>query len=115
MMGEVGRELLAGAPVPVKDPMFVVPGSETAPQLEKAPGGPALVPQVPADAPVDPAVMAKGKTGFTLCMACHGPDGEGLPTLAPPLAGSEWVAGPVENLIRIQLRGLTGPITVKGR
>jgi hypothetical protein len=30
------------------------------------------------------------------------------------LAGSEWINGPVENLIRIQLRGLIGPITVKG-
>ena len=33
----------------------------------------------------------------------------------PPLAGSEWVNGPVSNLIRIQLRGLQGPITVTGK
>jgi hypothetical protein len=31
------------------------------------------------------------------------------------VAGSEWVNGPEENLIRIQLRGLQGPIKVKGQ
>ena len=46
-------------------------------------------------------------------MACHGANGEGT-VLAPPLAKSNWVNGPVENLIRIQLRGLQGPITVSG-
>lgn len=54
-----------------------------------------------------------GFTKYTLCAACHGQSGEGT-TLGPPLAGSEWVNGPAENLIRIQLRGMQGPITVKG-
>lgn len=63
---------------------------------------------------VDPAVMEKGKIQFMMCAACHGKGGEGT-AAAPPLAGSEWVMGPAENLIRIQLRGLRGPITVKGR
>jgi mono/diheme cytochrome c family protein len=63
---------------------------------------------------VDPAVMEKGRIQFMMCAACHGKEGEGT-AAAPPLAGSEWVMGPAENLIRIQLRGLRGPITVKGR
>jgi mono/diheme cytochrome c family protein len=63
---------------------------------------------------VDPALMEKGKIQFMICAACHGQQGEGT-AAAPPLAGSEWVMGPAENLIRIQLRGLRGPITVKGR
>ena len=63
---------------------------------------------------VDPAVMEKGKIQFMMCAACHGKEGEGT-AAAPPLAGSEWVMGPAENLIRIQLRGLRGPIMVKGR
>lgn len=63
---------------------------------------------------VDPAVMEKGKIQFMICAACHGKEGEGT-AAAPPLAGSEWVMGPAENLIRIQLRGLRGPIMVKGR
>lgn len=63
---------------------------------------------------VDPAVMKSGRTQFIVCGACHGQNGEGT-AAGPPLAGSEWVNGPVENLIRIQLRGLQGPITVKGQ
>jgi quinoprotein glucose dehydrogenase len=63
---------------------------------------------------VDPAVMELGKQAFMTCMACHGPAAEGT-VLAPPLAKSNWVNGPVENLIRIQLRGLQGPITVSGK
>ena len=47
-------------------------------------------------------------------MACHGANGEGGP-VGPVLAGSDWVAGPVSNLIRIQLRGLNGPIHIKGQ
>ncbi len=49
------------------------------------------------------------------CFACHQAGGAGIPNVFPPLAGSEWVNGPAENLIRIQLRGLMGPITVKGK
>jgi mono/diheme cytochrome c family protein len=37
----------------------------------------------------------------------------GKPNQAPPLAGSEWVIGPINRLIRIPLYGLSGPITVK--
>ena len=58
--------------------------------------------------------MKLGQQQFLLCGACHGQQGEGT-AAGPPLAGSEWVTGPEENLIRIQLRGLQGPITVKGQ
>ena len=64
---------------------------------------------------IDPAVMELGKAQYILCAACHGPSGAGVAGLAPPLANSEWVTGPVENLIGIQLRGLSGPITVAGK
>ncbi len=63
---------------------------------------------------VDAVVMALGKQQFALCSACHGPNAEGT-VIAPPLAKSNWVNGPVENLIRIQLRGLQGPLTVSGK
>jgi len=67
-----------------------------------------------AAASIDPAVLKTGKQQFMICGACHGQNGEGT-AAAPPLAGSEWVSGPAENLIRIQLRGLQGPIHVKGQ
>jgi mono/diheme cytochrome c family protein len=61
----------------------------------------------------DPKVM--GKRIFLInCVACHQATGLGLPGAYPPLAGSEWVAGPDERIIRIVLSGLSGPITVKG-
>lgn len=63
---------------------------------------------------IDPAVMELGKTQYNLCIACHGPTGQGAANIGPPLAQSEWVTGPVENLIGIQLRGLQGAITVNG-
>ena len=65
-------------------------------------------------ASIDPAFLKKGRQQFMVCGACHGQGGEGT-AAAPPLAGSEWVNGPEENLIRIQLRGLRGPIQVKGQ
>lgn len=110
----VGKELTTGAPAPLKDNAQVVPGSPTWEKIQNAETEVVVVEELPADTPIDPAVMEMGKAQFALCMACHGPNGEGLPQLGPPLAGSEWVLGPVTNLIRIQLRGLTGPITVKG-
>ena len=48
------------------------------------------------------------------CLACHQVHGMGQIGLAPPLVGSEWVAGSQERLIRIVLHGLRGPIKVKG-
>lgn len=67
-----------------------------------------------ADAEPTAEQLAMGKTQYIQCQACHGPDGAGAPGIGPPLAGSEWVTGPVENLIRIQLRGIQGPLMVKG-
>lgn len=61
----------------------------------------------------DPLVVGKAVYG-AVCAACHQPTGLGLPPAFPPLAGSEWVAGSEERIIRIVLHGLQGPIKVKG-
>jgi mono/diheme cytochrome c family protein/glucose/arabinose dehydrogenase len=59
--------------------------------------------------------FAKGKELYgTVCIACHQPNGAGLPGLAPTLVNSEWVNGPATRAIRIILQGLTGPIEVAG-
>ncbi|OJY91923.1 MAG: dehydrogenase [Sphingobacteriales bacterium 44-15] len=49
------------------------------------------------------------------CATCHGVDGEGIENLAPPLTGSEYVAGSPERLAMIILNGLEGPVHVKGQ
>jgi len=93
-------------------------GEPTATTAEPTPLDPATLlataQEVPLPSGIDPAVMKSGQVQFLLCGACHGQSGEGT-AAGPPLAGSEWVNGPEENLIRIQLRGLIGPIKVKGQ
>ena len=114
---EVAGKLVSSKPVAVEKPEQIVPGSDTAKKLADAPVadlGSIDAPAADADAPIDPAVMEIGKAQFMVCGACHGQNGEGGPA-GPPLAQSEWVTGPVSNLVIIQLRGLKGPITVAGK
>ncbi len=51
------------------------------------------------------------------CGTCHQSNGAGLPASGfPPLAQSEWVTDPdTDRLIKLSLKGLMGPITVKGK
>ncbi len=50
------------------------------------------------------------------CGTCHQPDGQGLSASGfPPLAGTEWVLGNKERLIKLTLKGLMGPIEVLGK
>jgi mono/diheme cytochrome c family protein/glucose/arabinose dehydrogenase len=59
--------------------------------------------------------FASGKDLYEqVCLACHQAHGLGQPGLAPPLAGSEWVAGSDKRIIRIVLQGMRGKIKVKG-
>lgn len=48
------------------------------------------------------------------CVACHQTDGQGLPGLYPPLAGSEWVQGSPDRVVRVLLDGLQGVVEVRG-
>ncbi|MDB6116635.1 MAG: cycA 2 [Verrucomicrobiaceae bacterium] len=65
---------------------------------------------------LDPFALAmkKGASAYAVCGGCHQGTGMGVPGQFPPLAGSEYVTGGTERLIRIALSGLQGPITVKG-
>lgn len=80
----------------------------------------------PDNLPPDPEpktvaeLMGIGQARFqVVCATCHKSAGEGDPTLkAPPLKGSEWVAGPEASparLARVVLYGLHQPITVLGQ
>lgn len=67
---------------------------------------------------IDPAKMARGKEVYmrpAICFSCHQPNGMGLPGAFPPLAGSEWLDGDTDRLIKIVLKGLIGPIEVSGQ
>ena len=70
-------------------------------------------------APLTPEQEQRVRAGQELyamaCVACHQPHGGGVPGIAPPLVGSEWVSGPPERLARIVMNGLYGPIQVNGQ
>jgi mono/diheme cytochrome c family protein/glucose/arabinose dehydrogenase len=61
----------------------------------------------------------KGKAIYSkdgYCITCHQPDGRGLPNSGfPPLAGTEWVTGNEDRLVKIILKGFMGPIEVNGK
>jgi mono/diheme cytochrome c family protein len=61
----------------------------------------------------------KGSAGMelynTYCRSCHQADGNGDENHFPPLAGSEWVTGDKQRLIKIILEGLDGPLQVNGK
>lgn len=60
-------------------------------------------------------LMKKGKKLFARqCQQCHQAEGQGIPGVYPPLAGSEWVVGDERLPAKILLLGMNGPITVKG-
>ncbi|MEL7532253.1 MAG: PVC-type heme-binding CxxCH protein [Bacteroidota bacterium] len=65
------------------------------------------------------ASFMKGKEIYSrdgYCETCHQANGAGLSASQfPPLAGTKWVLGDKERLIKIALNGLIGPIEVKGK
>ena len=65
---------------------------------------------------LDPVAM--GKIAFNTpgaCVTCHQPNGQGIPGVYPPLAGSGgWAQGSPDRVVRIVMFGLQGPVHVRG-
>ena len=60
--------------------------------------------------------LERGKKVFlSACFACHLQEGQGLPGVFPPLAGSDYLLTDKERAVRTVLKGLNGPITVNGK
>ena len=58
----------------------------------------------------------RGKKIFSAnCATCHQGSGVGIAGQYPPLNQSEWVTGSTKRLGMILLKGLQGPLTVKGQ
>lgn len=86
------------------DPAGVPPVKKT------AAGGAAGAAQTAELSPAD-----RGKKIFSAnCATCHQASGTGVAGQYPPLAGSEYVLGGTKRLGMILLKGLQGPVTVKG-
>jgi mono/diheme cytochrome c family protein len=71
------------------------------------------------DQQADTTRNAKVLTGNQLyakyCMTCHQADGRGVRGMFPPLSGNEKITGVSDEIIRIVLFGMEGPIVVNGR
>jgi mono/diheme cytochrome c family protein len=61
---------------------------------------------------IDPLTL--GRRVYNNCVTCHQQDGSGIEGAYPPLAGSEIINGPPEQIAAILLHGLNGPLRVKG-
>ncbi len=69
-----------------------------------------------ASASPAPAAAPDGRQLYQRCAVCHQPTGAGVPGTFPPLAGSDWADAANAALpIRVVLKGLQGPVTVKGQ
>ena len=82
------------------------------PQAIKAAAGPGGAGATVAEA--GPKERGK-KIYMANCATCHQATGQGVAGQYPPLAGSEYVLGSTRRLGMIILKGLEGPITVKGQ
>ena len=57
--------------------------------------------------------IEKGKDLYNIhCIACHLENGAGIPGVMPTIIKTKWVLGEKEELIRIMLEGMEGPIRV---
>jgi mono/diheme cytochrome c family protein len=81
------------------------------PQAMKKAGGPQGAQQAAELSPRD-----RGKKIFAAnCQTCHQANGLGVAGQYPPLAGSEFTTGGSRRPAMIVLKGLQGPVTVKGQ
>lgn len=78
--------------------------------------GPVVAEKIVRKHAPDSATHTRGLAVYTrTCIACHGPDGKGVPGAFPPLDGTSWVTGDPSVSARIILGGLQGPIEVLGQ
>jgi mono/diheme cytochrome c family protein len=81
------------------------------PQVMKKAGGPQGTQEAAELSPRD-----RGKKIFSAnCQTCHQANGLGVPGQYPPLAGSEFTTGGSRRPAMIVMKGLQGPVTVKGQ
>lgn len=69
----------------------------------------------PSDNPGLEEKMELGKNIYgRTCVACHQASGQGIPSVFPPLAKSDYLNADIERAIDIVLHGKSGEITVNG-
>lgn len=62
------------------------------------------------------ASIARGKEVYgSYCISCHMEQGEGIETVYPPLAKSDYLMADKKRSISLTLKGLSGEIKVNGK
>jgi len=65
---------------------------------------------------VYPAAEDQGEQVYNNhCISCHQKDGSGVPSMYPPLKEDKRVLGDKEPLIKVLLKGESGPVLNKGK
>ncbi len=60
--------------------------------------------------------MEAGKSTYNaVCMACHMDSGQGIPSVFPPLAKSDYLMEDADRAIKNLIKGLSGEIEVNGK
>ena len=60
--------------------------------------------------------MTRGKIVYnSICLACHMADGNGVPTMNPPIVKTEYVLGNKTRLIKIVLNGFKEDVQINGQ
>lgn len=80
--------------------------------VNEAGGGPGAPSQTAA---ASPQAAAGQKVYSQNCSSCHGTNGAGMPGMAPPLVGNDFVTGDAKQVVDTVLNGKTGEITVNGQ
>ena len=110
--GSLGMLKVEGAPQPVLysgkqlDEVYQPEGQPT--QVAK--------PEVSTRVLTQAERIANGEQVFNrTCMACHQSNGQGLPGIFPPLAGSDYLMADLERAMHIVVEGKQGEIEVNGK
>src|SRR5678815_6107874 len=62
-----------------------------------------------------PEQLEEGKKNYmTVCVACHQPNGAGLPGVFPSIVKSDYVTGSAERLVLQVLKGIQPPFKYNG-
>jgi mono/diheme cytochrome c family protein len=62
-----------------------------------------------------PKSIERGKEVYTtFCQNCHMENGQGVEGMNPPVAKSDYLKHPVNDLIKLVLKGQTGNVKVNG-
>ncbi len=113
------REEQESPPNSGDEPIYILEGDNiveilqpTGTQITKAPNTGQLI-QAPAKNKEER--IKRGKEVYhKICIACHQPNGQGVPSVFPPLAKSDFLNSDKERAIGIVTNGLAGEIVVNG-